>query len=114
MSREHWGWVVWYGWWLALNFCVLEALAVWWSACPWPTFSTTTMSLQARWDFLTVPIFCILAILVVHLPRFANLKAGELKKNFKKARIDYNTKRVEIHRDKLNKHKNKVIQLNAA
>jgi hypothetical protein len=100
MSREHAGWLVW-GIWLLALFCPLEGLAVFWHACPWPTFSTTTMSLQARWDFLTVPVVAILAILFVHLPDFKNIQAGTLKH-------DYHAKRAELHAEKYRKAKRKA------
>jgi hypothetical protein len=100
MTREHAGWIVW-GIWLFALFCPLEALAAFWHGCPWDTFSTATMSLQARWDFLTVPVVAILAILFVHLPDFKNIQAGTLKH-------DYHAKRAELHAEKYRKAKRKA------
>lgn len=74
MSREHYGWVIWVGW-LAL-FCGLESAAVWLRA-PWPTFSRTVWDAQARWDFLTVPVVAILAILASHLVRRRGIEEGD-------------------------------------
>lgn len=68
--------VVWFGGWLGL-FCVLEALAVWWPGCPWDTFSRTAWDLQARWDFLTIPVVAILAILASHLIRMGGIAEGD-------------------------------------
>jgi hypothetical protein len=81
MSREHFGWVIWASW--LIIFLALEIPAAFWKNCPWPTFSTTTFSLQARWDFLTIPVVAILAILASHLIRFQSIQASELHKKAK-------------------------------
>ena len=81
MTREHFGWVIWASW--LVIFLALEIPAAFWKNCPWPTFSTTTFSLQARWDFLTIPVVAILAILASHLIRFKSIQASELRKQAK-------------------------------
>ena len=75
MTKEEYGWLVW-GIWLLVIFCVLEGLAAFWEGCPWPTFSESVMGLQVRWDFLTVPVIAILALLISHLPDYANVRAS--------------------------------------
>ena len=74
MTREHWGWLIWLGW--LLTFCLLESAAVWLHA-PWPTFSRFIWGAQARWDFLTVPVVAVLAILASHLIRFKGIEEGD-------------------------------------
>jgi hypothetical protein len=76
--------LVWIIGWLGL-FCVLESLAVWWSRCPWDTFSRTIWNAQTRWDFLTVPIVAILAILASHLIRRQGIEEGDEPPNKPKA-----------------------------
>jgi hypothetical protein len=68
--------LVWAGCWLGL-FCVLEGLAAFWPGCPWDTFSRFIWDAQARWDFLTVPVVAILAILASHLVRLRGIQEGE-------------------------------------
>jgi hypothetical protein len=77
VTREHWGWAIWGGGWLALGFCVLESLAVWWPACPWPTFSSTAWGVQQRWPWITVPVVAVLAILAAHLVRLKGIEEGD-------------------------------------
>jgi hypothetical protein len=77
VSHTTTSWIVWMSW-LGL-FCVLEGLAVWWAGCPWDTFSRTIWNAQARWDFLTVPIVAILAILASHLIRRQGIEEGDKK-----------------------------------
>ena len=68
--------IVW-GAWLAL-FCVLESLAVFWSGCPWNSFSRTIWDLQVRYGApVTLAVVSILGILVVHLVRSKNLSEGD-------------------------------------
>lgn len=76
MSREHWGWTIWFGVWLGLGFCLLESSAVWLNA-PWPTFSRTLWSLQQRWSWVTVPVVALIAILAAHLVRLKGIAEGD-------------------------------------
>ena len=68
---------VWIGW--LVLFCILEGLAAFWPNCPWDTFSRFIWNAQARWDFLTVPVVAILAILASHLIRFRGIEEGDRK-----------------------------------
>jgi hypothetical protein len=74
MSAGWWNLTVWGGW-LAL-FCVLELLGVF-SRAPWTSFSRAVWDAQARWEFLTIPVVAILAILASHLIRLKGIQEGD-------------------------------------
>jgi hypothetical protein len=74
-----------------LPFAVMELLAVLWKGCPWATLSTTTMTSQARYPWLTIPITAGLSILFFHIVRFSNLTAGVLDP---KKKLEYSRAKV--------------------
>jgi hypothetical protein len=80
MSTGWWNLLVWAVYWLG-SFCVLEGLAVFGRrvgvAVPWTTFSRAVWDAQASWEFLTVPVVAILAILASHLIRLGNIQEGD-------------------------------------
>jgi hypothetical protein len=77
VSRTTTSWLVWILGWLGA-FCLIEGLAVFWKNCPWNTFSRTVWDAQTRWDFLTVPIVAVLAILASHLVRLRGIQEGDV------------------------------------
>lgn len=91
MSREHWSWSVWGS--ISVIIAVPEILAAV-NLTPWWTISTTVMSLQARWEVLTVPILAGMSVLIFHIVRFQNIKAGNA----------YKEKKALMHTNAANKH----------
>lgn len=95
MSREHWSWSVWGS--LSVIIAVPEILAAM-NLTPWWTISTTVMSLQVRWEVLTIPILAGLSVLFFHVIRFQNIKAGNA----------YREKKIVIHNNAARKHMEKA------
>jgi transposase len=88
-----------------LPFAVMELLAVLWKGCPWATLSTTTMTSQARYPWLTIPITAGLSILFFHIVRFSNLTAGVLDP---KKKLEYSRAKVLYHAQQAQKHDRKA------
>jgi len=67
-------WGIWFA-----AFIALELLAVF-HVAPWKTLSSTAWDLQVRWEWLTVPILAGLSVLLGHIVRWRNIRAGAEKK----------------------------------
>jgi len=59
------------------------------------------MGLQVRWDFVTIPVIAVLALLISHLPRYANVRAGSA----------YKEKKYVEHIKAANKHVEKAMDI---
>lgn len=83
-----WNIAIWTSW--LAGFCIREALAVWWKGCPWDTFSRFVWDLQVKFEFATVGVVFLVAILGSHLIRFRGVQEGDrlpVKEQLRRRRV---------------------------